>query len=195
MADRYLIVGLGNPGREYRANRHNAGFMLLDRFVERHKWLGYTKRQGKALITTGQLGPASLVLAKPQTFMNLSGAAVSALRHFYDLPLDRLLVCFDEIDLPLGTLRLRPDGGSAGHNGLRSIIEQLGTEAFPRMRLGVGRPPGSKAAASYVLRDFHGDDLEIMSVVLDKAVEAVECFVQEGIVTAMNRYNGPADQP
>lgn len=195
MADRYLIVGLGNPGREYRANRHNAGFMLLDRLVERHKWMAFTKRQGKALITTGLLGQASLVLAKPQTFMNLSGQAVGALVHFYDVPLERLLVVVDEIDLPLGTLRLRPDGGSAGHNGMRSIIEQLGTEVFPRLRLGVGRPPGAKAAAGYVLRDFRGEDLEIMNLTLDKAAEAVETFVHEGLVTAMNRYNGPADKP
>ena len=195
MADRYLIVGLGNPGREYRANRHNAGFMLLDRLVERHKWMGFTKRQGKALITTGLLGQASLVLAKPQTFMNLSGEAVSSLLHFYDLPLERLLVVVDEIDLPLSTLRLRPDGGSAGHNGLRSIIEQLGTEVFPRLRLGVGRPSGVKAAAGYVLRDFRGEELEIMTLTLDKAADAVECVVREGLVTAMNRFNGPADKP
>jgi len=200
VAERYLIVGLGNPGREYRDNRHNVGFMLLDRFVQRHKWLGFTKRQGKALITTGQLGQAgqpgaaALVLAKPQTYMNLSGEAVSPLVHFYDLPLERLLVCFDEIDLPLGTLRLRPDGGSAGHNGMRSIIEQLGTEAFPRLRLGVGRPPGSKTAAGYVLRDFRGEEIEIMQLALDKAVEAVECFVHEGLVTAMNRFNGPTEK-
>jgi PTH1 family peptidyl-tRNA hydrolase len=193
--DRYLIVGLGNPGREYRSNRHNAGFILLDRLVERHKWMAFTKRQGKALITTGLLGRASLVLAKPQTFMNLSGEAVSSLVRFYDLPLERLLVVADEIDLPLGTLRLRPDGGSAGHNGMLSIIEQLGTETFPRLRLGVGRPPGAKAAAGYVLRDFRGEDLEIVNLALDKGVDAVECFVQEGIVTAMNRFNGPADKP
>ena len=195
MPERYLIVGLGNPGREYRLNRHNAGFMLLDRLVERHKLLVFTKRQGKALITTGLVGEASVVLAKPQTFMNLSGAAVSALVRFYNLPLERLLVCVDEIDLPLGTLRLRPDGGSAGHNGMRSIIEQLGTEVFPRLRLGVGRPPGSKAAAGYVLRDFRGEDQEIMALVLDKSVEVVDCFLREGLVTAMNRYNGPADKP
>jgi len=195
VADRYLIVGLGNPGREYRANRHNAGFMLLDRLVERHKWLGFTKRQGKALINTGLLGQVPVILAKPQTFMNLSGEAVSSLLRFYDLPLERLLVVVDEIDLPLGTLRLRPDGGSAGHNGMRSIIEQLGTEVFPRLRVGVGRPPGVKAAAGYVLRDFRGEDLEIMNLTLDKAADAVECFVREGLVTAMNRYNGPADKP
>jgi PTH1 family peptidyl-tRNA hydrolase len=193
--DRFLVVGLGNPGREYRLNRHNAGFMLLDRFVERHEWMGFTRRQGKALITTGHLGPATLILAKPQTYMNLSGEAVSALVHFYDLPLDQLLVCVDEIDLPLGTLRLRPDGGSAGHNGMTSIIEQLGTDVFPRLRLGVGRPPGSKAAAGYVLKDFRGDDLEIINLALDKGVDAMECFIREGLVTAMNRFNGPADKP
>lgn len=195
MADRYLIVGLGNPGREYRANRHNAGFMLLDRLVERHKWMAFTKRQGKALITTATLGQSALVLAKPQTFMNLSGEAVSPLLRFYDLPLGRLLVIVDEIDLPLGTLRLRPDGGSAGHNGMRSIIEQLGTETFPRLRLGVGRPSGVKAAAGYVLKDFRGEDLESMNLTLDKAADTVECFVRDGIITAMNRFNGPGDAP
>ncbi len=195
MADRYLIVGLGNPGREYRANRHNAGFMLLDRLVERHKWMAFTKRQGKALITTATLGQSALVLAKPQTFMNLSGEAVSPLLRFYDLPLERLLVIVDEIDLPLGTLRLRPDGGSAGHNGMRSIIEQLGTETFPRLRLGVGRPSGVKAAAGYVLKDFRGEDLESMNLTLDKAADTVECFVRDGIITAMNRFNGPGDAP
>jgi PTH1 family peptidyl-tRNA hydrolase len=195
VADRYLIVGLGNPGREYRANRHNAGFMLLDRLVERHKWMAFTKRQGKALITTATLGQSALVLAKPQTFMNLSGEAVSPLLRFYDLPLERLLVIVDEIDLPLGTLRLRPDGGSAGHNGMRSIIEQLGTETFPRLRLGVGRPSGVKAAAGYVLKDFRGEDLESMNLTLDKAADTVECFVRDGIITAMNRFNGPGDAP
>src|SRR5689334_7336019 len=132
--ERHLLVGLGNPGREYRLNRHNVGFMLLDKLVEKHKLLGFTKRQGKALITTGTIAGVPVVLAKLQTFMNLSGEAVSALVRFYQVPLERLLISFDEIDLPLGTLRLRPEGGSAGHNGMKSIIEQLGTEKFPRLR-------------------------------------------------------------
>ena len=195
MPDRFLIVGLGNPGREFRLNRHNAGFILLDRLVEKHGLLGFSKRQGKALITTGSLGGAPVVLAKPQTFMNLSGEAVGPLVRFYDLPLERLLVCLDDIDLPLGTLRLRPEGGSAGQNGLQSIIQNLGTEAFPRLRMGVGRPSGSKAAAGYVLKDFRGEDLELFNVVLDRAVDAVETFTREGLVTAMNRFNGPTDQP
>jgi PTH1 family peptidyl-tRNA hydrolase len=195
VSDKYLIVGLGNPGREYRFNRHNVGFMLLDQLVERHRLMAFTRRQGKALITTGKIGDAAVVLAKPQTFMNLSGEAVGPLVRFYDVPLERLLVCFDEIDLPLGALRLRPEGGSAGHNGMKSIIQHLGTEQFPRLRLGVGRPPGSKAAAAYVLKDLKGDDLEIVKQSLAKAAEAVDCFVREGLVTAMNRYNGTVDEP
>jgi PTH1 family peptidyl-tRNA hydrolase len=127
--------------------------------------------------------------------MNLSGGAVSALVRFYQVPLAQLLVVFDEIDLPLGTLRLRPDGGSAGHGGMNSIIQHLGTEAFPRLRLGVGRPPGSKAAAGYVLKDFRGEDLEIITVTLDRAADAVECYLLDGLVTAMNRFNGPLDKP
>jgi PTH1 family peptidyl-tRNA hydrolase len=191
-----LLVGLGNPGREYRLNRHNAGFLLLDRLVERHRLLGCTKRQGKALITTGQIGETPVVLAKPQTYMNLSGEAVSSLVRFYQIPLERLLVVLDDIDLPFGTLRLRAEGGSAGQGGLRSIIQQLGTEAFPRLRLGIGRPPGVKAAANYVLRDFRGEDLEVLDVILTTAAEAVECYLREGIITAMNRFNSAtAAQP
>lgn len=189
---RYLLVGLGNPGREYRLNRHNAGFMLLDRLVERHGLPAFTRRQGKALITTGSLAGEAVVLAKPQTYMNLSGEAVAPLVRFYQVPLERLLVCFDDIDLPVGTLRLRAEGGSSGQGGMKSVIQHLGTEAFPRLRLGVGRPPGVKTAANYVLKDLRGEELELMGVTLDKAADAVECFVQEGIVAAMNRFNGPA---
>lgn len=195
VTEKYLIVGLGNPGREYRYNRHNVGFMLLDRIVERHRLMAFTRRQGKALITTGTVGASGLILAKPQTFMNLSGEAVSPLLRFYNLPLERLLVCFDDIDLPVGTLRLRAEGGSSGQGGMQSIIQQLGTEIFPRLRLGVGRPPGSKAAANYVLKDLRGEELEIMNSTLDKAADAVECFVKEGLMTAMNRFNGPTDNP
>ena len=195
VTDRHLIVGLGNPGREYRFNRHNVGFMLLDRIVARHGLMAFTRRQGKALITTGTIGEAGVILAKPQTFMNLSGEAVASLLRFYHLPLERLLVCFDDIDLPVGTLRLRPEGGSSGQGGMKSIIQQLGTENFPRLRLGVGRPPGVKAAAGYVLKDLRGEELQIMDETLDKAADAAECFVKEGLVTAMNRFNGPADKP
>jgi PTH1 family peptidyl-tRNA hydrolase len=193
VAERQLIVGLGNPGREYRQNRHNAGFMLLDRLAARHKLPAFTKRQGQSLISTGSVAAVPVVLAKPQTYMNLSGQAVGALARFYQVPLERLLVAVDEIDLPLGVLRLRSEGGSAGHNGMKSIIQHLGTESFPRLRLGVGRPPGSKAAAGYVLRDFRGEDAELFDTLLDRAAEAVECWLREGLITAMNRFNAPAD--
>ena len=193
MSDKFLIVGLGNPGREYRANRHNVGFMTLDRAVERHKLLGFTKKQGKALITSGRIAEKPVVLAKPQTYMNLSGEAVGSLLRFYDIPLEQLLVCYDDLDLPVGTLRLRPDGGSAGQNGVKSIIQHLGTEKFPRLRIGIGRPPGRMDAAAYVLQDFKGDAAEIMDATLARAVDALECFLKEGIVAAMNKFNGAND--
>jgi PTH1 family peptidyl-tRNA hydrolase len=193
MADRYLIVGLGNPGREYRGSRHNAGFMVVDALAAR---LGqaFTRRQADALYATGQIGAWPVVLAKPQRYMNLSGRPVASLLKFYNLPLEHLLVVFDEIDLPLGTLRLRPEGGTAGHRGMQSIVDALGTQAFPRLRLGVGRPPGRKAAASHVLQDFGEDEQPVVDEALDRAVAAVEAFVQEGITAAMNRFNAGPDQ-
>ena len=193
MSDKFLIVGLGNPGREYRFNRHNVGFMTLDQLVKRNELKGFTKKQGQALITTGVIAGAPVILAKPQTYMNRSGQPVSSLLRFYDLPLERLLVCFDDIDLPVGTLRLRAEGSSAGQNGMNSIIEQLGTQAFPRLRLGVGRPSGHKAAATYVLKDFKDDELEIMEATLDRAMDAIETFIKDGLLMAMSRFNGPTE--
>ena len=186
---KYLIVGLGNPGREYVGNRHNVGFMAVDRLARAYK-TAFTRRQGKALITSIRIDEKPLVLAKPQTYMNLSGDAVASLIKFYDVPLERLLVCFDDLDLPVGAIRLRAEGGSAGQKGMKSIIEKLGTQTFPRLRLGIGHPPGRMDAADYVLQDFKGFDAEVMDAALNKAVEAIETFVKHGIVTAMNRFNG-----
>jgi peptidyl-tRNA hydrolase, PTH1 family len=195
VSERFLIVGLGNPGREYRNNRHNVGFVLLDRLAARNQLMAFTKRQGQALITTGTIQAAPVILAKPQTYMNLSGQAVGALVRFYNLPLERMLVCLDDIDLPLGKLRLRAEGGSAGQGGLKSVIQHVGTEVFPRLRIGVGRPPGSRAAASYVLKDFRTEEYDILNAALDNAANAGECYIAEGIVAAMNRYNGSVDTP
>ncbi|MEK7441218.1 MAG: aminoacyl-tRNA hydrolase [Chloroflexota bacterium] len=186
---KFLIIGLGNPGREYTFNRHNVGFMAVDRLAKKHG-TAFTRRQGKALITSINVKTHSVVLAKPQTFMNLSGDAVASLLHFYDVPLENFLVCFDDLDLPVGTIRLRPQGGSAGQNGVSSIIEKLGTQNFPRLRLGIGRPPGRMLAADYVLRDFDKFDGEVMNLTLDKAVEAIEVFVADGLNAAMNKFNG-----
>lgn len=192
MSDKYLIVGLGNPGREYRLNRHNLGFMILDRLVEHHKLLPFTKRQGKALITSGVIGGVSVILAKPQTYMNLSGEAVGSLMRFYEIPARQLLVCCDDLDLPVGTLRLRPRGTAGGQKGLKSIVQTLGTDLFPRLRIGIGRPPGRMGPSGHVLQDFTEEEMDLINLALDRAVPAIETFLTGGVVLAMSRYNGPA---
>jgi peptidyl-tRNA hydrolase, PTH1 family len=185
----YLIVGLGNPGREYRENRHNVGFMLVDHLAKR---LGVTfsRVESKALVTKGEHQGKRIVLAKPQTYMNLSGQAVGALMRFYKVPVENFLVAYDDVDLPLGTLRLRPDGGSAGQKGMKSIIERLGTQNFPRLRIGIDRPPGRMDAAAYVLQDFSNADKQMLLPTLDRAVDAALTFVMQGLEAAMNKYNG-----
>jgi PTH1 family peptidyl-tRNA hydrolase len=185
----YLLVGLGNPGREYRANRHNLGFMTVDQLSQVLS-IRLSRVQSKALIGIGFQDTNKVILAKPQTFMNLSGQAVSSLLRFYKIPLERLLVIHDELDLPLGTLRLRPGGGSAGNRGLASIIQQLGTQEFPRLRIGVGHPPGQMSGADYVLQDFPPAEQELLEMVLKRAVEAAQVFIKSGLETAMNQYNG-----
>ncbi len=185
----FILVGLGNPGREYRDTRHNVGFMAIDRLCAT-LGIQLSRLQSKALVGTGIFEGHKIVLAKPQTFMNLSGQAVSSLMRFYRIPQDRLMVFYDEIDLPVGTIRIRHEGGSAGNRGLESIIQQLGTQEFPRLRIGVGRPPGQKAAANYVLKSFSKDDLEVISIVLDRTVDAARVFIREGLDAAMNQFNG-----
>jgi PTH1 family peptidyl-tRNA hydrolase len=184
----YLIVGLGNPGREYQHTRHNIGFMVVNRLATK---LGekFTRLEMRALVTKAYHQSARLILAKPQTFMNNSGNAVSALARYYKVPLSNLLVAYDDVDLPLGVLRLRPMGGSAGQKGMQSIIERLGTDQFPRMRVGIGRPPGRMDAASYVLQDFHHPEVAWLPEILDRAVDAVLLYINEGLEKAMNRYN------
>ena len=184
----YLLVGLGNPGRQYENTRHNVGFMATNRLAGK---LGesFNKLESKALITKCTYQGQRLVLAKPQTYMNLSGRAVSSLLRYYKVPLANLLVAYDDVDLPLGALRMRPAGGSAGQKGMQSIVEQLGSEAFPRLRIGIGRPPGRMEAADYVLQDFKGVELEILNLVLDSASQAILTFVSEGLDRAMNLYN------
>jgi peptidyl-tRNA hydrolase, PTH1 family len=184
-----LIAGLGNPGREYRANRHNVGFMLVDELCETLN-VRLSRMQSKALIGSGLLGDAKIVLAKPQTFMNLSGQAIAALVRFYKIPLDQLLVAHDDLDLPLGTIRMRPGGGPGGQKGLASTIQQLGTQEFPRLRIGIGRPPGRMEASSYVLQDFGRDEQELVKIVLQKAADAVKVFTHSGLEKAMNQFNG-----
>ena len=181
-------MGLGNPGREYAGNRHNVGFQIADRVVAAQQ-LSFSKVQHQAMIALGRLRDHRVVIAKPQTYMNDSGRAVSALLNFYKIPRDRLIVIFDDLDLPFGTLRLRSDGGAGGHNGMRSIIGQLGTNQFARLRVGIGRPPGRMDPAAFVLQDFNRDEVLELPGVLDRAVKAVETFVVDNITTAMNQFN------
>jgi PTH1 family peptidyl-tRNA hydrolase len=188
----FIIVGLGNPGRAYRETRHNIGFTLVNHLADR---LGvkFTRMESKSLVTKGTYAGHQLILAKPMTYMNLSGQAVRSLVRFYKIPLHKLLTSYDDVDLPLGTLRMRPDGGAGGHKGMQSIIEQLGNEGFPRLRIGIGRPPGRRTAASYVLDDFSSEETEFLQVILDRAVDAILSFVTDGIDTAMNQYNSTID--
>lgn len=188
----YMVVGLGNPGREYRETRHNIGFKVVDTFSTRHD-IKLTKVQNKAIVGISNNQDRRVILVKPQTFMNLSGQAVSALMRYYKVTLQNLIVAHDDVDLPLGTIRMRPGGGSAGQKGIGSIIERLGSQDFPRLRMGVGRPPGQMDAAGYVLQPFHKTDLEILPEFLDRAVDALDCFLELGLEPAMNRYN-PANK-
>jgi len=192
MTETLLMVGLGNPGREYRDNRHNIGFMLVDRLAMKLD-ARFTRLQSRALVASARFDGRKIILAKPQTFMNLSGQAVQGLLRFYKLSLTDMLVAHDDLDLPIGTIRLRPDGGAAGQKGMISIIERLGTDEFPRLRLGIGRPPGQMDAADYVLQDFSYGEMSVISESLQRAVEAALTFAREGLEAAMNKFNGAVE--
>lgn len=188
----YLLIGLGNPGREYRDNRHNIGFMMIDRLIVRLNARGL-KVQSKAIVTTATYEDRKLILAKPQTYMNLSGQSIQGLVHFYKLPVENMLVAFDDLDLPFGTIRLRPGGGAGGQKGFASAIEQLGTKDIARLRLGIGRPPGRMDPSAYVLQDFSREEMKILSEIVDRAAEAALTFVVDGLNKAMNKYNGSVE--
>ncbi|MCB8954236.1 MAG: aminoacyl-tRNA hydrolase [Ardenticatenales bacterium] len=186
---RALVVGLGNPGREYRQNRHNLGFMVIDKLAQA-RGIQVGKSRSQAIMGDGEIAGIPVILAKPQTYMNNSGAAVSQLLRFFKIPASRLLVIYDELDLPLGTLRLRQKGSAGGHNGMRSLIQHLGDD-FPRLRLGIGRPPGRLPAAAFVLQNFAEAEQITVEIMLQEAVTAVETFLTQGIDIAMTRHNGP----
>jgi PTH1 family peptidyl-tRNA hydrolase len=190
--DGFLIVGLGNPGPGYAHHRHNLGFKVVDRLAER---LGarFNRREANALVALGTSDGVPIALAKPQTFMNRSGGAVRALARRYTRSPERLVVVYDEIDLPLGRLRIRKEGSHGGHNGMRDIISALGTQDFARIRLGVGRPPAGEDPAEYVLRPFTPDERPVAQAMIDAAVAAVERIVMDGLEPAMNEYNRQRD--
>lgn len=185
----FLIVGLGNPGREYKDNRHNVGFMLIDRLVVRLN-ARMSRVQAKALVGSVNYDGIKLILAKPQTYMNLSGQSIQGLARFYKLPLESMIVAHDDLDLPFGSIRVRPGGGPGGQKGIASTIERLGSKDFPRLRIGIGRPPGRMDPAAYVLQDFPKADQIFLSEILDHSADAALEFVTKGLNAAMNKYNG-----
>lgn len=187
--DTFLLIGLGNPGREYQNNRHNYGFMLIDRIAVRLNARGM-KVQSKAIVTDAIYEDRKLILAKPQTYMNLSGQSVQGLVNFYKIPLTNVMILSDDLDLPFGTIRIRASGGPGGQRGLSNILERLGTKDVPRLRLGIGRPPGRMDPAYYVLQNFSRDDLRSISEILDRAADAALEYVKNGLDAAMNKFNG-----
>ena len=185
----FLLIGLGNPGCEYANTRHNFGFMLIDRIAVRLNARGM-KVLSKAIVMDARYEEHKVILAKPQTYMNLSGQSVQGLAHFYKIPFTNLMILSDDLDLPFGTIRIRASGGPGGQRGLSSILEKLGTKDIPRMRLGIDRPPGRMDPADYVLQNFSRDEAQILSETLDRAADAALEFVTHGLDAAMNKFNG-----
>jgi peptidyl-tRNA hydrolase, PTH1 family len=192
MADeRWLVAGLGNPGAGYAGNRHNCGFMTADVLAGR-MGARFTRDRSRALVASGRLSGLAVTLAKPQTFMNLSGGPVAAVRSFYKVPVDRTVVVHDELDLPFGVLRLKQGGGDNGHNGLRSVTAALGTRDYLRVRIGIGRPPGRMDPADFVLHDFSVAERKVLPEVLERAADAVELLLARGLAAAQNEVHGTA---
>jgi PTH1 family peptidyl-tRNA hydrolase len=185
----WLIVGLGNPGEEYAKTRHNLGFQTVNELVRRHG-LDFDKKIAKSRVAEGQIAGQRVALAKPFTYMNAIGQAVVGLSNWYKIaPAQELLVIYDELDLPFGVLRLRERGSAGTHNGMKSVVGQLGTQAFPRLRIGIGQGPPGRDAASYVLGRFTRAEQEQVPELVGRAADAVEVILREGLVAAMNRFN------
>jgi peptidyl-tRNA hydrolase, PTH1 family len=188
-----LVVGLGNPGKEYSANRHNIGFLCINQFA-RKQHIVLDKKQNNARTGTGSLAGIEVVLAKPQTYMNLSGQSVHGLLQRYRLTPEDLIVIHDDLDLPLGKIRIRRGSSAGGHNGIKSIIAFLGTQDFTRIRVGISRPPREgeekeQSIVDYVLGDFSRDDQPVINDTIGRVGEAVVCLMTEGLTTAMNKFN------
>jgi len=189
----YLVAGLGNPGIHYRHNRHNIGFMVIDALADQ---LGIKMKRvkSKAVISEGKIGEKSLILVKPQTYMNLSGKSIGPLVHFFKVPLQNVIIVHDDLDIPLGTLRIRPKGGTGGQQGMRSILTTLGSNDIPRLRIGIGRPPGRMDPADYVLHDFDPDQIADLKDVLERATKALVTFIIDGLDKAMNNFNSELEK-
>ena len=191
MENQYLIVGLGNPGRQYARTRHNAGFMVLDLLAERWKCGWSLEKKFTARVGRAERDGKKLVLCQPETFMNTSGETVGALVNYHKVPVGQVLVVVDDADLALGAIRLKPDGSSGGHHGLESVEQHLGTRTYARQRIGIGRVNAEvRQITGHVLGQFGPDEQEVLEKVLQKACEQIECWLSAGIAQAMNRFNG-----
>jgi PTH1 family peptidyl-tRNA hydrolase len=190
MTDTWLIVGLGNPGAEYKGNRHNVGQMVLDELAGR-LGAGFKTHKARAQVLEGRLGIGGprVVLAKPMSYMNVSGGPVAALAHFYGIGPDHVVAVHDEIDIPFKTVKLKTGGGEGGHNGLRDISRALATKDYLRVRVGVGRPPGRMETADYVLRDFAAAERKELPFLLDEAADAVDMLVRDGLTAAQQKFH------
>ena len=188
----WLVVGLGNPGREYAGNRHNVGFMVADLLAKRVGGKFGRAKRAVAEVAEGRLGfgGPKLILVKPLTFMNLSGAPVAALAQFFKVPVDNVVAVHDELDLPYGQVRVKRGGGEGGHNGLRSMSKSLGSKEYARVRFGIGRPPGRQDPADYVLSDFSGAERKELAFLVDRTADVAEAVVLEGVEWAQNKYHG-----
>jgi PTH1 family peptidyl-tRNA hydrolase len=189
----WLIVGLGNPGPEYAGNRHNVGFMVVDLLAERIGGKFKRAQKAQAQVVEGRMGPVGpanrrVVLAKPMSYMNLSGGPVTALRDFYKVPTAHVVAVHDELDIDYGMLRLKIGGGDNGHNGLKSMTKAMGP-AYHRVRFGIGRPPGRMQVADFVLKDFSSAERKELGYFVDRAADSVECLVAEGLERAQSAYN------
>ena len=186
----HLIVGLGNPGAEYAKTRHNAGFLLVEKLAEQWRSGWTNERKFAARVAKAERHGQKVLLAEPQTFMKLSGEAVGALVKFYQLPLEKILVVVDDADLPLGEIRLRPGGGTGGHHGLESLTQHLGSKAFARLRIGIGRKNEAREITGHVLGRFSADEAALLAKVLERAAGQLECWLDVGLQKAMNQFNG-----
>jgi len=191
----HLIVGLGNPGREYAGTRHNVGFMLVERLAAERRLSWTLEKKFSARLAKWEHGELKVILCEPQTYMNLSGNAVGAVSRFYRIEPDKILIVVDDADLPLGQIRMKPEGSSGGHHGLDSVEQQLATRAYPRLRIGIGRAGEERQITNYVLGTFGAEDKEILGNVLQRAAGQVDCWLNAGIQMAMNRFNGDITAP
>jgi peptidyl-tRNA hydrolase, PTH1 family len=184
----WLVVGLGNPGSTYAGNRHNAGALVVDVLADRVRGR-FKSHRARADVVEARLADHRLVLAKPRSYMNESGGPVVALRDFFKLPFERIVAVHDELDLDFGTLRLKLGGGDNGHNGLKSLRRSLGSGEFHRMRVGIGRPPGRQDPADWVLRDFSPAERKELPLHVERAADAIEMLITDGLAAAQNSYN------